>query len=253
MKAHATALVDPAARIAEDVEIGPFCVVGPQVELGPGCRLIARVRLEGRVTAGRDNVFHPNAVLGGAPQDLQPPAPDARIEIGDGNVFRESVTVNLPKVPKHPTRIGSRNRFHAASHVGHDCRVGDGAVLATHAVLGGHSVLEDGCHVEGMGGTHQFVTIGRLAWTRSHIPITEDVPPFMWVDGNHFDVMGVNPRCRGEALEKAYLTIWKSGLPRPEALDLLERDASPEVRELVAFLRRSRAGRNGRAGEATRG
>ncbi len=253
MKAHPTALVDPAAKIAEDVEIGPFCIVGPQVSLGPGCRLIARVRLDGRLSAGRGNVFHPNAVLGGAPQDLQPPAPDARIDIGDGNVFRESVTVNLPKVPGTPTRIGSRNRFHAASHVGHDCRVGDDAVLATHAVLGGHSVLEDGCHVEGLGGTHQFVTIGRLAWSRSHIPVTEDVPPFMWIDGNHFEVMGVNPRCRSEALERAYVTIWKSGLPRPEALALLENDASAEVRELVAFLQRSRAGRNGRAGEANRG
>lgn len=252
MKAHRTALIDPAAKLAEDVEVGPYCLIGPEVVLGPGCRLVARVRLDGRVRAGRDNVFHPNAVLGGAPQDLQPPAPDARIEIGDGNVFREGVTVNLPKIPGHPTRIGSRNRFHADSHVGHDCRVGDDAVLATHAVLGGHSVLEDGCHVEGMGGTHQFVTIGRLSWTRTHIPITEDVPPFMWVDGNHFDVRGVNPRCRSEALEKAYAAIWTSGLPRPESLALLEKDGAAEVRELVDFLRRSMNGRNGRAEEARR-
>ena len=253
MKAHPTALVDPAARIAEDVEIGPFCVVGAAVSLGPGCRLIARVRLEGRVAAGKNNVFHPNAVIGGAPQDLQPPAPDARIEIGDGNVFRESATVNLPKVPGHPTRIGSRNRFHAASHVGHDCRVGDDAVLATHAVLGGHTVLESGCHVEGMGRTHQFVTIGRRAWTRTHIPITEDVPPFMWIDGNHFEVKGVNPLCRSAALENAFTVVWKSGLPRPESLALLEKDPTPEVRELVDFLRRSMKGRNGRAEEAKRG
>ena len=95
------------------------------------------------------------------------------------------------------------NRFHAAAHVGHDCRVGDDTVLATHAVLGGHTVLRDGCHVEGLGGTHQFVTIGRRAWTRSHIPITEDVPPFMWIDGNHFEVKGVNPACRSDALENA--------------------------------------------------
>ena len=253
MKAHPTALVDPAARIAEDVEIGPFCAVGPEVELGPGCRLLARVRIEGRVRAGRGNVFHPNAAIGGPPQDLQPPAPDARIEIGDGNVFRESVTVHHPKTPGGVTRIGSRNRFHAASHVGHDCRIGNDAVLATHAVLGGHTVLEDGCHVEGMGGTHQFVTIGRLAWTRSHIPITEDVPPFMWIDGNHFEVKGVNPRCQSAALEKAFTTIWKSGLPRPEALALLEREDAAEVRELAAFLLRSRGGRNGRAEEARRG
>jgi len=253
VKIHPSALVDPAARLAEDVEIGPFCVVGPEVSLGPGCRLLGRVRLDGRVRAGANNVFHPNTVVGGPPQDLQPPAPDARIEIGDGNVFRESVTVNLPKVAGRPTRIGSRNRFHAASHVGHDCVVGDGALLCTHAVLGGHSVLQDGCAVEGMGGTHQFVTIGRLARCRSHIPITEDVPPFMLIDGNHFEVIGVNPACRGDALERAYETIWKSGLPRSESLARLENDASAEVRELVAFLRRRDAGRNGRAEEARRG
>jgi UDP-N-acetylglucosamine acyltransferase len=253
MKVHPTALVDPAAKLAEDVEIGPFCVVGRQVELGPGCRLLARVRVEGRVTAGRGNVFHANTVIGGAPQDLQPAAPDARIEIGDANVFRESVTVNLPKVADHPTRIGSRNRFNAASHVAHDCRVGNDAVLCTHAVLGGHSILQDGCRVEGLGGTHQFVTIGRLAWSRSHIPITEDVPPFMWVDGNHFEVKGVNPRCHSDALQNAYATIWASGLPRPEALALLDKDPTPEVHELVAFLRNSAGGRNGRAEEARRG
>lgn len=252
MNIHPSALVDPAAKLAEDVVVGPYCVVGPDVVLGPGCRLIARVRIDGRVSAGRDNVFHPNAAIGGAPQDLQPPAPDARIEIGDGNVFRESVTVNLPKRPGAPTRIGSRNRFHAASHVGHDCRVGDDAVLSTHAVLGGHTVLEDGCRVEGMGGTHQFVTVGRRAWTRSHIPITADVPPFMWIDGNHFEVKGVNPACRSEALERAYETVWKAGLPRPDSLKLLENDPSPEVRVLVDFLRRSAGGRNGRAEESNR-
>lgn len=252
MKVHPSALVDPAATLAEDVEIGPFCVVGPEVTLGAGCRLLGRARVEGRVVAGKNNVFHPNASIGGPPQDLQPPAPDARIEIGDGNVFRESVTVNLPKVAGRPTRIGSRNRFNAASHVGHDCHVGNDAILCTHAVLGGHSVLQDGCRVEGLGGTHQFVTIGRRAWTLSHIPITEDVPPFMWVDGNHFEVKGVNPACRTEALENAFLTIWKSGLPRPEALKLLENDASADVRELVDFLRASAKGRNGRAEEARR-
>ena len=252
MTVHPSALVDPAAKLAPDVEVGPFCVVGPDVVLGPGCRLLGRVRLDGRVTAGRDNVFHPNCVVGGAPQDLQPPAPDARIEIGDGNVFRESVTVNLPKVAGRPTRIGSRNRFHAGSHVGHDCRVGDDALLCTNAVLGGHTVLEDRCRVEGMGGTHQFVTVGRMAWSRTHIPITEDVPPFMVIDGNHFEVRGVNPACRTEALEKAFVAIWKSGLPRTESRALLEKDPTAEVRELVAFLRRSMTGRTGRAEEAKR-
>jgi len=253
MNIHPTANVEAAAALADDVQVGPFCIVGAGVTLGPGCRLLARVSITGPVRAGRDNVFHPNVAIGGPPQDLQPPAPDGRIEIGDGNLFREAVTVHLPKMPGGVTRIGSRNRFHFLSHVGHDSTVGNGVVLATYAVLGGHSVVQDEAWIEGLGGTHQFVTVGRRSWTRSHIPITEDVPPFMWVDGNHFEVKGVNPRYQTEALERAYGTVWGSGLPRPEALARLEKDASPEVAELAAFLRRSAAGRFGRAGEASRG
>jgi UDP-N-acetylglucosamine acyltransferase len=192
-------------------------------------------------------------VIGGPPQDLGPPAPDGRIEIGDDNVFRESVTVHLPKLAGGATRIGSGNRFHFASHVGHDSVIGDGIILGTHAVLSGHTVIEDQAWVEGQGGTHQFVTLGRMSWTKSHIPITEDVPPFMWVDGNHFKVKGVNPRCRSDALERACEIIWNMGLPRPEAFARLKDDATPEVRELVAFLQRSAQGRKGRSEEAKRG
>jgi UDP-N-acetylglucosamine acyltransferase len=250
---HATALVDPKAELAGDVEVGPFSIVGPGVQLGPGCRLLARVRITGPVSIGSRNVFHPNAAIGGDPQDLQPAAEDGRIEIGDDNIFREAVTVHRPKMPGGRTRIGSRNRFHFASHVGHDSTIGDEIVLCTHAVLGGHTTIESQVWFEGQGGSHQFVTVGTLSWVRSHIPVTEDVPPFMVVDGNHFRVRGVNPRCRSEALERAYEIIWTSGLPRPDAVRALEGEKDPRVRALVDFLRHKAGGRKGRAGEARRG
>jgi len=253
VRIHSTALVDPKAELAADVEVGPFCVVGPDVRLGPGCRLLGRVRITGPASIGSRNVFHPNAVVGGDPQDLEPPAPDGRIEIGDGNVFREGVTVHRPKVAGGTTRIGSGSRFHFASHVGHDSEIADGILLCTHAVLGGHTTVEDGAWLEGQGGTHQFVTVGRMSWVRSHIPVTQDVPPFMWIDGNHFEVKGVNPRCRSEALERAYEIVWKSGLPRPDAVRLLEVETDPLVRELAASLKRRAGGRKGRAGEGARG
>lgn len=252
-KIHSAAVVDPAAELAEDAEVGPFCIVGPGVKVGAGTRLLVRVQVRGRVSLGRGNVLHPNTVIGGDPQDLKPAAADGRIEIGDENLFRESVTINFPKMPGGVTRIGSRNRFHVDSHVGHDSLIGDGILLGSFAVLGGHSVVEDGAWIEGQGGTHQFVTVGRDSWCRTHIPITEDVPPFMWVDGNHFEVMGVNPRLRTPALEGAFETLWRSGLPRPEALARLDAVADPQVRQLVAFLRRSMAGRMNRAREAERG
>jgi UDP-N-acetylglucosamine acyltransferase len=250
---HPSAVVDPRASVAPDVEIGPYCVVGPGVAIGAGCRLLPRVTIQGPAEIGPRNVFHPNAVLGGDPQDLQGPAPDGRVVVGEGNVFRENATVHRPKMKGGVTRIGDRNRFLTGSHVGHDGVVGNGAVLCSFAVLGGHTTVEDEAWIEGQGGTHQFVTLGRRSWTKSHIPVTEDVPPFMWVDGNHFEVRGVHPKHRTDALERAFRTIWGSGLPRPEAFAALEGEASPEVRELLAFLRRSAAGRRGRAGEAARG
>ena len=252
MSLHPTALVDPAAELAADVEVGPFSIVGPGVRIGAGTRLLARVHVTGPASIGARNVFHPNSVVGGDPQDQQPPATDGRIEIGDDNVFREAVTVHRPKLPGGVTRIGSRNRLHFSSHVGHDSTIGDEIVLCTHAVLAGHTTVECGAWIEGQGGTHQFVTVGRMSWVRSHIPVTQDVPPYMWVDGNHFKVMGVNPRCRSEALERAYETIWKSGLPRPDAARALEKETDPRVRELVAFLRLKSGGKQGRAGEAAR-
>ena len=196
MKVHPTALVDPGARLADDVEIGPFCVVGPGVELGPGCRLLGRVSLQGPLKAGRDNVFHFNAAVGGAPQDYQPAAPDGRVEIGDGNVFRESFTLHHPKMPGGVTRVGSSCRFHAASHVAHDCVVGDGVVLASGAILAGHVTVEAGAYIEGQSAAHQFVTVGRESVVRAQSGVSEDVPPYMIVEGNHCEVKGVNPRSR---------------------------------------------------------
>ncbi|HYE99810.1 MAG TPA: acyl-[acyl-carrier-protein]--UDP-N-acetylglucosamine O-acyltransferase [Planctomycetota bacterium] len=252
MNVHPTALVDPAARLAPDVRVGPFCVVGPDVELGPGCRLVARVTIQGRVRAGRDNVFWPTAVVGGDPQDQRPAAADGRIKIGDGNVFRESSTVHRPKMDGGITRLGSRNRLHAGAHVAHDCEIGSDVVLGTHSLLGGHCRVEDGSWIEGQGGVHQFVTVGRRSWIKTQTAASEDVPPYMWIEGNHFEVRGVNPACRTPALERAFETVWRSGLPRPEAIAALEAVDDPQVRELAGFLRRSAAGRYGRALEAQR-
>ncbi len=252
MKVHPTAVVDPSAALADDVEVGPFCIVGPGVTLGPGCRLLARVSIIGPVRAGRDNVFHPNSAIGGPPQDLKPPAADGRVEIGDGNIFREAVTVHRPKMPGGVTRIGSRNRLHFYAHVGHDSTLGNGVVLSCSTLLAGHTTVQDEAWIGSLCCVHQFVTVGRRSLTRGLVAVSEDVPPFMWIDGNHFEVQGVNPRYRNEALERAYTTIWRSGLPLKEALGILGKDPTPEVAEIAAFMSRRSAGRFGRAGEGGR-
>lgn len=179
MKAHETSIVDPAAAIAEDVEIGPFCVVGPGVRIGDGCRLLARVIITGAVTAGRRNVFHPNVAVGGAPQSAEPPAPDGRIEIGDDNVFREGSAVHVPLAAGGVTAIGSRNVFHPFSTVGHECRIGDGVVVGAFAGLGGRTVVENDARIDGSGGTGERVTLGQGSRLPSHLRTESDVPPFM--------------------------------------------------------------------------
>ena len=238
MKAHSTAVVDPAAEVAPDVEIGPYCIVGPGVRIGAGSRLVARVIVHGPATIGARNVLHPNVVVGSAPQSKDPPAPGGRIEIGDDNVFREAVTVNLPASRGGTTRIGSRNRFYASANVGHDCAVGDDVVLGSFAGLGGSNVVGDRAWIESSGGAGEGVTVGRGGWIQSHCCAVADVPPFMGMGGDAGELRGVNPLFRSPALERAFEAVWASGLPRAEALRRLEKESSPEVAELLAFLRR---------------
>jgi UDP-N-acetylglucosamine acyltransferase len=176
MKAHATSIVDPAAVVADDVEIGPFCVVGPKVRIGAGCRLVGRVILTGPIAAGCRNVFHPNVAIGGAPQTSEPVATDGRIEIGDDNVFREGASVHLPSAPGGITRIGSRNTFYPCSTVGHDCSIGDDIVVGPFAGLGGHTVVQNRARIDGSGGTNERVTIGEGSRLESHLTAEADVP-----------------------------------------------------------------------------
>lgn len=244
MKVHPTALVDPGAVVAGDVEIGPFCSVGPDVRLGSGCRLTARVRIEGSVTAGRGNVFHPNVVVGGPPSEPEArPAPGGRVEIGEGNVLREGVAIQMPMTPGGVTRLGSNSRLHTAVQVGHDCWIGDHVCLGSFASLEEHVVVENDAWIEGLGTLYAYVTVGRRSWVRSQTAVEDDVPPFMWGHGARFEVKGVNPRARTEALERAYRMIWCSGLPHVEALARLDEDPDPQVAELAGFLRRSAARR----------
>ena len=169
MNAHATSIVDPGAAVADDVEIGPFCVVGPRVRLGAGCRLVARVIITGNVTVGLRNTFHPNAAIGGAPQSSEPAAADGRIEIGDDNVFREGSAVHLSASPGGATRIGSKNVFHAFATVGYDCEIGNGVVVGPFAGLGGHTVVGDGARIDGSGGTGEHVTLAPGSRLESHV------------------------------------------------------------------------------------
>jgi UDP-N-acetylglucosamine acyltransferase len=175
MKAHPSALVDPAAAVADDVEIGPFCIVGAHVRIGPGCRLGARVTIQGPVSVGKGNIFHPHVTVG---------APGCgRIEIGDGNVFRESTHVDAPKSAVE-TRIGSGNLFGTWVGLGAGSTIGNNVRMGALSALGEFCTVEDGARIEGQCVVDEGRRIGELSLVRSQVPVSEDVPPFVVMDGN---------------------------------------------------------------------
>ena len=264
MKAHPSAIVDPQARVAADVEIGPFCVVGPAATLGPGTVLMNHASVIGRTTLGKNNTIHPYAVLGGKPQDLKYRGEDTEVAIGDGNAFREFVTVNLGTAGGGGvTRIGNHGLFMAGCHIAHDCELGDHVVIANNVLLAGHVKVEDYVGMSAYVGLHHFVTVGRHAFIGGFSRISVDVPPFMVVAGIPISVVSPNAvglRRRGMsdatllALREAHRLIWRSGLPKPEATALIEQryPRDPEIRYLLEFMRAIDRGKNGRARETLR-
>jgi len=229
MKAHPTALVDPESSVADDVAIGPFCVIGPGVRIGAGSRLGARVTVQGSVQIGRDTVLHAHVTLG------HPKG--GRIEIGDGNVFRESSHVDA--ATGAATRIGSRNRLGAWAGVSSGCTVGNDVRIGAFSIVGENDIVEDDAWIEGQCVVDANRRVGRSSLIRSQVPISADVPPYMVVDGNPFEVQGVNPRRRNSLLDIAFEIVYKSGLSFPDAArELIAKlGASPEVEALTEYLK----------------
>jgi UDP-N-acetylglucosamine acyltransferase len=263
-KIHAWASVDPAAVLADDAVVGPFCVVAGDVAIGPATVLTSHVTVMPGTALGRGNTVYPYAVLGGRPQvkGFDPGA--GRLEVGDENVIREYVTMNVG-VEQYGavTRVGSRGLFMASCHVAHDCLIGDDVVIVNAVLLGGHITVGDGAYLCGGSAAHHFATIGRLAYLGGMSRVVHDLPPFMKAEGSPAKVRSLNDvglRRHGfdestiDALWKAYRLIWRSDFSRNHGLAALEAEASavPEVRELVDFLRRAESGKHGRAKEAER-
>jgi UDP-N-acetylglucosamine acyltransferase len=251
---HPTAIISPDAELGERVEVGPFTVIDGPVALGPDCRVDAHVRLVGPLTMGAGNHVFSGAVLGELPQHLQYRDEPTRLEIGDHNVFREHVTVHRATTSSWTTRIGSRNFFMAQSHVAHDCRVGDGCILANNALIGGHCVLGDNVFLSGNSALHQYVRVGRLALLSGCSATTKDIPPFV-IQQNIDTVVGVNvigmrragvPRPDIDAVRRAFHLLFRRGLTLPAALAQIEATlpGSVAVAEMVAFLRQTRRGIN---------
>lgn len=248
---HPTAQIDPAARLAEDVHVGAFCVIGPDVEIGAGTRIAPHVVIEGPTRIGRDNRFFSFSAIGGEPQDKKYAGEPTRLEIGDGNTFREYVTVNRGTTQDGGiTRVGNDNWVMAYVHIAHDCQVGDHCILANNATLAGHVTLDDWVILGGFAGIHQFCKIGAHAFIGMGSLINADVPPYVMVAGHYARPRGINAeglKRRGfsperiSAIKRAYRALYVSGQPLAEALEKLAGTTAdaPDVQAMLDFIERS--------------
>jgi UDP-N-acetylglucosamine acyltransferase len=231
---HPTAVVDARAELASDVDIGPFCVVEAGAVIGDRCRLEARVAVKGRTTLGCDNVIGEGAVIGGQAQHVHQHDPGGTLTIGSYNRIRENVTIHRGWNDDAATIIGDHNMLMVGSHVGHDCRLGNHCILVNHVLLGGHVQLEDRAYLGGASAVHQFCRIGRLAMIAGITKITQDVPPFVMVEGaSNSQVIGLNKvglRRNGYTpeqilqLKEAYRVIYREGRRWNEVLAILKED-----------------------------
>jgi UDP-N-acetylglucosamine acyltransferase len=211
------------------------------------------VVLEGRVRLGRGVTVGAGSVLGSAPQDTKYAGEETVVEIGDGTVVREYVTVNRGTAASGATAIGRDCFLMTYVHVAHDCRIGDGVTIANATQLSGHVTVEDGASLSGLIAVHQFVTIGTHAFIGGASRIPQDIPPYVKAVGNPVKLYGLNtiglqragfsPESIG-ALKRAYRLLFNSSMPRAEALDTLESEADrvPEVRRLAEFISSARRG-----------
>ncbi len=248
---HPTAIVDPRAEIDASAEIGPYVVIEGRVRLGERTRVHAHVVITGGAEIGADNRVHSGVVLGDVPQDLAFAGAESFLRIGNGNVFRENSTIHRGTKPGSETFIGDRNYFMQNSHVAHNCRIGNDAIVAGGAMLSGYVELGDRGFVSGNCVVHQFVRIGRLALLRGLSRTSRDVPPFCIMDGTHsvraVNLVGLRRAGFSASAIRAIRDAFKILFLRPRNLTLalaeLEREPlSPEVGELVEFIRTSKRG-----------
>lgn len=248
------AIVDPGARIAADVEIGPWTIVGPDVEIGAGTVVGSHVVLKGPTRIGQRNRIYQFSSIGEDTPDLKYKGEPTRLVIGDDNVIREGVTIHRGTVQdRAETTIGDHNLLMAYVHIGHDSVIADHCILVNNAALAGHVQVGEWAILSGYTLVHQFCSIGAHSFTGMGSGIGKDVPAFMMVHGNPAEPRGINiegMRRRGftgeqiAAVRRAYKILYRQGLTMQAALTELRGrlEAHPELGQLLASLEQSRRG-----------
>ncbi len=258
------ALVDPAAEIGENVEIGPFCVVSAAARIGDGTKLHNNVSILGAVEIGADNVIFPNAVIGGDPQDVSYQGAVTHVKIGDRNTIRECVTINRATQKEDGyTRVGSDCYFMGNVHVAHDCNVGDQVIIGHGSMLGGHVHVDHHATISGNVAITHYGSVGSYTFVGGASRVLQDIAPFMLADGNP-----ARPRCINivalkrngfdkpvvAALNEAYKLLYRSrvGLENVRQIMTANEKLFPEIELLLDKVEVSQSGRHGRGREQRR-
>jgi len=256
--------IHPRAEIDADVEIGPFCVIGPNVRIGRGTRLENGVTIMGHVRIGAFNHIYPGAVIGGEPQDVSYQGSDTRVEIGDHNIIREGVSINRASEKEDGvTAVGSHNFLMGYSHVAHDCRLGNHIIMANGTLLGGHVHVHDHASLSGNVAVHHYTTIGAYGFVGGLSRVIHDAPPYMLCDG-----FPARPRCINvvalkrnsfsaeaiDCLAEAHRLIYRAKVGLDHAREILRSNDQlvPQVSELLSFVQNQQEGKHGRARERRR-
>lgn len=252
---HRTSTVDDQAQLADDVVVGPNCVIEGAVKIGPGTRIIAQAYLKGPLTIGTNNTIYPMVTIGLEPQDWKadPDKPGLGTVIGESNMLREGVSIHRASRDEHPTTLGNRNYLMAASHIAHDCIVGNDCMFANSALLGGHCVVGDKVILGGNCGVQQFCRIGRMAMLGGAEGITADLPPFCMVHHtkqvsalNLIGLRRAGYRQHIKPLREAFDLYYRRGIPGTKALAMIDEQIDdPLVDEFVTFIRESERGVTG--------
>ncbi|HVJ85651.1 MAG TPA: acyl-ACP--UDP-N-acetylglucosamine O-acyltransferase [Caulifigura sp.] len=264
---HRLSDIHPKARIGNDVQVGPFCVVGPKVTIGDGCILDSHVAIVGNTTIGKGNRFWPNAVIGGEPQDKSFVEGDTQTIIGDNNQFREGVTVHRGAEKEDGiTRIGDRNLLMANAHVAHNCRVYNDTIIVNGVLLGGHVHVYDRAVISGNTVVHHFTSIGTCAMVGGGSRATVDVPPYMLAFGSdrilikNINLVGMQRAGISAGtinlIKQAQRLLFRQMRPLKEVrqtfAEQLNGDIPPELAHLLDFLTQQENGKMGRGREAFR-
>jgi len=251
---HPTALIDPKADLADDVEVGAFSIVDAKVRIDSGTKVGPHAVITGRTTIGKNNHIFQFTSIGEQPQDKKYAGEDTELIIGDDNTIRELCTFSRGSMQGGGiTRIGNRNWIMACVHIAHDCTLGDDIIMANNASLAGHVTVGNHAILSGYSLIHQFCTVGEHSFTSFASHVNQSIPPYVTVAGEKAKVKGVNTeglKRRGYSSEqisqirRAYKALYREGKPLEEAKVILSEMAenSPEVQPMVDFLKLAERG-----------